>query len=96
MSARPSLLLFVRRGLRQHLLTSVLAALLVALATAGFVTVWTVRREAQRAFTSGAGEFDAVLGARGSPHCRRWPPSASGFRRSPPSCGPCSAARCSR
>lgn len=67
MSARPSLLLFVRRGLRQHLLTSVLAALLVALATAGFVTVWTVRREAQRAFTSGAGEFDAVLGARGSP-----------------------------
>ncbi|MFT3830760.1 MAG: ABC transporter permease [Opitutaceae bacterium] len=62
-----SFLLLVRRGLRQHLLTSTLAALLVALATGGFVTVWNVRREAQRAFTGSVGEFDAVLGARGSP-----------------------------
>ncbi|HLP03109.1 MAG TPA: ABC transporter permease, partial [Opitutaceae bacterium] len=62
-----SFLLLVRRGLRQHLLASVLAAVLVALATGGFVTVWNVRREAQRAFTGSVGEFDAVLGARGSP-----------------------------
>ncbi len=56
-----------RRGLRQHLLPSVLAAVLVALALGGFVTAWTVRRETQRAFTGAVGEFDAVLGARGSP-----------------------------
>jgi putative ABC transport system permease protein len=67
MNPRASFPLLPRRGLRQHLLSSVLAALLVALATGGFVTVWTVRREAQRAFTGSVGEFDAVLGARGSP-----------------------------
>lgn len=67
MNLRASSLLLIRRGLRQHVLSSVLAALLVALATGGFVTVWTVRREAQRAFTGSVGEFDAVLGARGSP-----------------------------
>ncbi len=49
------------------MLSSVLAALLVALATGGFVTVWTVRSEARQAFTGSVGEFDAVLGARGSP-----------------------------
>ncbi|HLP07637.1 MAG TPA: FtsX-like permease family protein [Opitutaceae bacterium] len=67
MNPTSSFLLLVRRGLRQHLLASLLAALLVALATGGFVTVWNVRREAQRAFTGSVGEFDAVLGARGSP-----------------------------
>ncbi len=67
MSLCTSSLLLIRRGLRQHVLSSVLAAVLVALATGGFVTVVTVRREAQRAFTGSVGEFDAVLGARGSP-----------------------------
>lgn len=44
-----------------------LAALLVALATGGLLTVWTVRTAAREAFTDAAGPFDAVLGARGSP-----------------------------
>lgn len=67
MNLRVSCLLLSRRGLRQHLFSSVLAALLIAIATGSFVTVWTVRRETQRAFAGSVGAFDAVLGARGSP-----------------------------
>ncbi len=67
MNLRLSFPLLIRRGLRQHLFSSILAALLVAFATGGFVTVWTVRRETQRAFAGSVGTFDAVLGARGSP-----------------------------
>lgn len=59
--------LLIRRGLRQHALTSGLAALLIALAAGGVLTVWTVRTAARAAFAQAAGPFDAVLGARGSP-----------------------------
>jgi len=59
--------LLIRRGLQQHALSSLLAALLVALATGGLLTVWTVRTAAREAFADAAGPFDAVLGARGSP-----------------------------
>lgn len=62
-----ALLLLIRRGLRQHALGSALAALLVALATGGVLTAWTVRDAARDAFSLAAGPFDAVLGARGSP-----------------------------
>lgn len=67
MSSLSAILLLARRGLRQHALSSVLAALLVALALGGWLTVWTVREESRRAFAQSVGAFDAVLGARGSP-----------------------------
>lgn len=62
-----TLLLLISRGLRQHAFTSLLAGLLIALATGGMLTAWTVRASAREAFASATGPFDAVLGARGSP-----------------------------
>lgn len=60
------LFLLVRRGLRQHLVSTVVAVLLVALGLALVVSVCVMRTEAEKAFTRSASGFDAVLGARGS------------------------------
>ena len=67
MTARaPGLLLLVRRSLRQHLLSTIVTAVSVALATGLTMAVFAIRDQAYVAFTGGRTGFDAVLGARGS------------------------------
>ena len=61
-----TLLLLVRRSLRQHALSTVVTALTVALAVGLLMSVWMVKRQAHDTFTGQAGGWDAVLGARGS------------------------------
>lgn len=58
--------LLVRRSLRQHLLSTVVTALSLALAGGLLTSVWVVRRQAQATFTGQTGAWDAVLGARGA------------------------------
>lgn len=60
------LFLLIRRGLRQHLVSTAVAVLLVALGLGLVISVWVVRAEAEQSFTRSASGFDAVLGARGS------------------------------
>ena len=60
------LFLLIRRGLRQHLVSTAVAVLLVALGMGLVVSVWVVRAQAEQSFTRSASGFDAVLGARGS------------------------------
>lgn len=60
------LLRLIRRSLRQHLVSTSVATLLVALGMALVISVWVLRAEAERAFTRSASGYDAVLGARGS------------------------------
>jgi putative ABC transport system permease protein len=60
------LFLLIRRGLRQHLVSTAVAVLLVALGLGLVISVWVVRTEAEQSFTRSASGFDAVLGARGS------------------------------
>jgi putative ABC transport system permease protein len=60
------LFLLIRRGLRQHLVSTAVAVLLVALGMGLVVSVWVVRSQAEQSFTRSASGFDAVLGARGS------------------------------
>jgi putative ABC transport system permease protein len=60
------LFLLIRRGLRQHLVSTAVAVLLVALGMGLVVSVFVVRAEAEQSFTRSASGFDAVLGARGS------------------------------
>lgn len=61
-----TLVLLVRRSLRQHALSTVVTALTVALAAGLLMSVWMVKRQAHDTFTGQAGGWDAVLGARGS------------------------------
>ena len=61
-----TLLLLVRRSLRQHALSTVVTALTVALAVGLLMSVWMVKRQAHDTFTGQAGGWDAVFGARGS------------------------------
>lgn len=61
-----TLWLIVRRSLRQHLLSSVVTAVLIALAGGLLMSVWAVRRQAHATFTGQSGGWDAVLGARGA------------------------------
>lgn len=61
-----TLWLIVRRSLRQHRLSSVVTALLIALAGGLLMSVWAVRRQAHATFTGQSGGWDAVLGARGA------------------------------
>lgn len=61
-----SLWRLVLRSLRQHLLSTVVTALSIALAGGLLMSVWIVREQSQAAFTGMTGGFDAVLGARGS------------------------------
>ena len=61
-----SLLLIVRRSLRQHALSSVITILSVALATGLVMAVFGLQKQTRDAFTGDTSGFDAVLGARGS------------------------------
>ncbi|MBX3745815.1 MAG: ABC transporter permease [Verrucomicrobiae bacterium] len=56
----------VRKSLRQHLLSTLVTALSIALAGGLLMAVWVVKEQAQNAFTGVNSGFDAVLGARGS------------------------------
>jgi putative ABC transport system permease protein len=61
-----TLLLIVGRSLRQHLLSTVITALSIALAGGLLLSVWTIKEQSQATFTRVNIGFDAVLGARGS------------------------------
>ena len=61
-----TLLLIVRRSLRQHALSTTITALSIALAGGLLMSVWVVKEQSQRTFTQVNTGFDAVLGARGS------------------------------
>lgn len=54
------------KSLRQHTLSTCIAATSIALAGGLLMTVWTLRTEAENTFARSTGGFDAVLGARGS------------------------------
>lgn len=58
--------LIIYRSLRQHALSTIVTAGSIALACGLWMSVWVVKEQAQAAFTSSHGGFDAVLGARGS------------------------------
>lgn len=58
--------LIIYRSLRQHALSTVITAGSIALACGLLMCVWTVKTQAQAAFTQTTGGFDAVLGARSS------------------------------
>ncbi len=58
--------LIVRRSLRQHLLSTTITALSIALAGGLLMSVWVVKVQSQATFTQVNTGFDAVLGARGS------------------------------
>lgn len=58
--------LLVRRSLRQHLLSTLVTALSLALAGGLLMSVWVVKRQARATFTGQTGAWDAVLGARGA------------------------------
>ncbi len=61
-----TLVFIVIRSLRQHLLSTVITALSIALAGGLLLSVWVVKTQAQTTFTQVNTGFDAVLGARGS------------------------------
>lgn len=58
--------LIIYRSLRQHALSTVVAAGSIALACGLLLCVWMVKSQSQAAFTSANAGFDAVLGVRGS------------------------------
>ena len=61
-----SLWQIVFKSLRQHLLSTLITALSIALAGGLLISVWVVKSQAQKTFTQINGGFDAVLGARSS------------------------------
>jgi putative ABC transport system permease protein len=58
--------LIVSRSLRQHLLSTAITVLSVALASGLVMSVFAIKTQTYEAFTGGEAGFDAVLGARGS------------------------------
>jgi putative ABC transport system permease protein len=60
------ILLLVRRSLRQHLLSTVVTMVSIALAVGLSMSIFNVHAQAHKAFTGGQTGFDAVLGAKGS------------------------------
>ena len=58
--------LLVRRSLRQHLLSTLITSMSIALAGGLWLSVWTIKDQANATFTGVNAGFDAVLGARGS------------------------------
>ncbi|HRK33521.1 MAG TPA: ABC transporter permease [Candidatus Hydrogenedentes bacterium] len=58
--------LIVRRSLRQHALSTCVTLFAVALASGLVMSVFSIQRQTNEAFTGGELGFDAVLGARGS------------------------------
>jgi len=61
-----TILLIVMRSLRQHLLSTIITALSIALAGGLLIAIWVVKTQSQATFTHVNIGFDAVLGARGS------------------------------
>lgn len=61
------ILLLIRRSLRQHLLSTVITVLSIALACGLTMAIFGIERQAREAFIGGRIGWDAVLGARGSP-----------------------------
>lgn len=61
-----SLLQIVFRSLRQHLLSTLITAFSIALASGLLMSVWVVKEQARRNFTEVDSGFDGVFGARGS------------------------------
>jgi putative ABC transport system permease protein len=61
-----SLLQIVLRSLRQHLLSTVITAFSIALASGLLMSVWVVKDQARENFTGVDSGFDGVFGARGS------------------------------
>jgi putative ABC transport system permease protein len=59
-------LTIVGKSLRQHALATAITSFSIALAAGLLMAVWSVRDQAQAAFTQIHGGFDAVLGARSS------------------------------
>jgi len=62
-----SLLLIVRRSLRQHALSTFVTILAAAMASGLVMSVFTVSEQSRTAFTGGDIGYDGVLGAKGSP-----------------------------
>src|ERR1051325_10132234 len=58
--------LIVFRSLRQHMLSTAITVLSVALASGLIMSVFAIKTQTYDAFTGGDAGFDAVLGARGS------------------------------
>jgi putative ABC transport system permease protein len=56
----------VYKSLRQHLVSTLVSAVAIALAGGLLMAVWVVKEESNRVFTGVTGGFDAVLGARSS------------------------------
>ncbi len=61
-----TLWLIVRKSLRQHLLSTVITAVSIGLATGLLMSIVAVKDQSMRAFTNVTGGFDAVMGSRGS------------------------------
>ncbi len=61
-----TLLAIVFRSLRQHLLSTAVTAVSIALAGGLLMSVWVVKTETKKTFTQVTAGFDAVLGARSS------------------------------
>ncbi|MBI2421927.1 MAG: ABC transporter permease [Candidatus Hydrogenedentes bacterium] len=60
------ILLIVRRSLRQHLFSTTITVLSIALASGLTMSVFSIQSQSREAFTGGDLGFDAVVGARGS------------------------------
>lgn len=60
------ILLMVRRSLRQHVVSTLITMLSVALASGLVISVFAIESQTRGAFMGGEAGFDAVLGARGS------------------------------
>lgn len=61
-----TLLLIVAKSLRQHLLSTAITSLSIALAGGLILSVWVIKDQSNEAFTDVNSGFDAVLGARSS------------------------------
>ncbi|MBT5926468.1 MAG: ABC transporter permease [Verrucomicrobia bacterium] len=61
-----TLLMIVFRSLRQHMLSTVITSLSIALAGGLILSVWVIKDQSNAAFTDVNSGFDAVLGARSS------------------------------
>lgn len=60
------LFVLVRRSLSHHFLSTLVTVISTALAAGLVISVFSIARQTERAFTGGPVGFDAVLGARGS------------------------------
>jgi putative ABC transport system permease protein len=58
--------MIVRRSLRQHMLSTVVTVVSVALGVGLVMSVFSLSTQSRKAFAGGPAGFDAVLGARGS------------------------------